>query len=85
MLDEIKKFHESGGGLYIWADNIPAVLEANQVLQHLLSVQLIGYTPADKNLTLGDPKIKGKIYFYFTFSIFIFCDYQTCFSLHLFF
>ncbi len=63
MLDEIKKFHESGGGLYIWGDNTPAVLEANQVLQHLLSIQLIGDTPADKNLTLGDPKIKGKIYF----------------------
>jgi len=55
MLNEIQKFHESGGGLYIWADNAPAVLEANQVLQHLLKIELVGDTPGDKNLSLGDP------------------------------
>eukprot|EP01112_Ceratiomyxa_fruticulosa_P018350 TRINITY_DN5848_c0_g1_i1.p1 TRINITY_DN5848_c0_g1~~TRINITY_DN5848_c0_g1_i1.p1 ORF type:complete len:507 (-),score=124.58 TRINITY_DN5848_c0_g1_i1:161-1681(-) len=59
MLNEIKKFYESGGGLYIWGDNVPCVLEANQVLQHLLKIQLIGDTPSDKNLSLGDPKVKG--------------------------
>jgi len=59
MLNEVQKFHESGGGLYIWGDNVPGVLEANQVLKHLLKIELVGNTPGDKTLSLGDTNVKG--------------------------
>lgn len=51
---EIIKYHRSGKGLYIWADNDPFFKQANQILSEITGTNLIGNTPADNTLREGD-------------------------------
>jgi len=50
--EEILKFHESGKGLFIWADNYPFLYEANCALEKLFAgaIKLIGNTPGGRIL-----------------------------------
>jgi len=55
-----KKFHDEGGGLFIWADNAPAVFHANMILKELLDCELEGSTPGGRVLEVGDSRVTGQ-------------------------
>jgi len=54
------KFHETGGALYIWADNEPYMFQANLILSELMGIKLDGNTYGNKTLAVGDPTKPGK-------------------------
>ncbi|GAM26420.1 hypothetical protein SAMD00019534_095950 [Acytostelium subglobosum LB1] len=51
----VKKFHQSGKGLFIWSDNDPYTVQANWILQDLFGAQHVvkGCESAQKDLTLA--------------------------------
>lgn len=51
---EVVKFHDAGGGLFLWGDNTPWVAHANLVLEKLFATKLTGNNPADKIIQVGD-------------------------------
>eukprot|EP01103_Thecamoeba_quadrilineata_P005230 TRINITY_DN15056_c0_g1_i1.p2 TRINITY_DN15056_c0_g1~~TRINITY_DN15056_c0_g1_i1.p2 ORF type:complete len:523 (-),score=137.68 TRINITY_DN15056_c0_g1_i1:77-1645(-) len=55
----IKAFREKGRGIAIWADNDPWLLHASVATQFLAKVKLVGNTPGDKTLRVGDGSTKG--------------------------
>jgi len=57
--DEVKKFHESGGGLFVWGDNEPWVAHANLVLKGIFGTALAGNKPAEKVLKVGPINAPG--------------------------
>jgi len=59
FLDTVVEYHNSGGGLFIWAENDPFYFHANLILQKLLNVKVSGNDPAKLDLTLGDSSTKG--------------------------
>ncbi len=54
----IKRFFDSGRGVYIWGDNEPYYADANFVAQALLGVQMRGNLPGDTVVTLQGTKQK---------------------------
>ena len=56
-LKVIKKFFDSGKGVYIWGDNEPYYADANYVSEHLLGVKMLGNLYGDKVVGLNN---KGK-------------------------
>eukprot|EP01112_Ceratiomyxa_fruticulosa_P012218 TRINITY_DN3375_c0_g1_i4.p1 TRINITY_DN3375_c0_g1~~TRINITY_DN3375_c0_g1_i4.p1 ORF type:complete len:510 (+),score=117.43 TRINITY_DN3375_c0_g1_i4:257-1786(+) len=63
-LAKIEVFHQSGGGLYLWADNVPYTLTVNQVLNFMFpsnpGLTLIGNVPGAQDLKVGDAYTKGQ-------------------------
>eukprot|EP01112_Ceratiomyxa_fruticulosa_P011463 TRINITY_DN3108_c0_g5_i1.p1 TRINITY_DN3108_c0_g5~~TRINITY_DN3108_c0_g5_i1.p1 ORF type:complete len:318 (-),score=57.17 TRINITY_DN3108_c0_g5_i1:124-1077(-) len=59
-IDDIEKFHEKGGALFIWGDNDPYFQSANQVLDRMFNIKLAGNTPGGGTLTVGDGKTTGQ-------------------------
>jgi hypothetical protein len=53
----IKRFFDSGKGVYIWGDNEPYYADANAVAQALLGTRMLGNLPGDK--VVGLQKDKG--------------------------
>ncbi len=53
-LKVIKKFFDSGKGVYIWGDNEPYYADANYVSEHLLGVKMLGNLPGDKVVGLNN-------------------------------
>jgi hypothetical protein len=49
-----RRFHATGGGLYIWADNAPYTYHANLVLKNILGMEVEGSTPGKQVLTVGN-------------------------------
>eukprot|EP00029_Vermamoeba_vermiformis_P012276 TRINITY_DN708_c0_g1_i1.p1 TRINITY_DN708_c0_g1~~TRINITY_DN708_c0_g1_i1.p1 ORF type:complete len:717 (-),score=278.23 TRINITY_DN708_c0_g1_i1:40-2016(-) len=61
FVDAVKKFHESGRGLALWADNDPWFTTINQVLSKIQpNIQLQGNTPGGKVLSVGAAETKGQ-------------------------
>jgi len=60
FLKEVKKFHEAGKGLGIFADNDPFYVEANLILEKLWAVKLKDSTKGNKILTVGEGKKSGQ-------------------------
>jgi len=63
--EEINKYHKSGGGLFLWGDNDPLFEHANAALQRIFQDEemvLIGNTPANKILDVGDGKLTGQFH-----------------------
>jgi len=60
LVPAIRKYHESGKGLFIWADNDPYYYEANVILKDLLGIQLKGNDYGNKVLKVGDGKKTGE-------------------------
>ena len=56
-LKVIKKFFDSGKGVYIWGDNDPYYADANQVAKYLFDVEMLGNLPGDVVVGLNN---KGK-------------------------
>lgn len=54
----IKRFYESGKGVYIWGDNEPFYADANAVGQALLGVQMLGNLVGDQ--VVGLEKTNGS-------------------------
>jgi len=53
---ELVKFHETGKGIFVWADNQPFFYHANQFLQHILpGVKLQGSDPAYTGILKAQP------------------------------
>jgi len=51
LVGEFVKFHNTGKGIFVWADNEPFFYEANLLLEKILpTITLIGNTPGDKIL-----------------------------------
>lgn len=46
-LKVIKKFFDSGKGVYIWGDNDPYYADANYVAEYLFDVKMLGNIPGD--------------------------------------
>eukprot|EP00026_Physarum_polycephalum_P007883 Phypoly_transcript_07953.p1 GENE.Phypoly_transcript_07953~~Phypoly_transcript_07953.p1 ORF type:complete len:453 (+),score=69.99 Phypoly_transcript_07953:65-1423(+) len=61
FVEAVLQFHKNGGGLFIWGDNDPLFEHANAVLPKILNsnVQLMGDTPANKTLKLGNGEKTG--------------------------
>ncbi|RLD64867.1 MAG: hypothetical protein DRI95_09965, partial [Bacteroidetes bacterium] len=57
-LKVIKKFFDSGKGVYIWGDNEPYYADANYVSQHLLGVSMLGNLPGDEVVGLNNKDLK---------------------------
>ena len=57
-LKVIKKFFDSGKGVYIWGDNEPYYADANYVSEHLLGVKMLGNLPGNKVVGLNNKKLK---------------------------
>jgi hypothetical protein len=55
-----EKFHRSGRGLFIFADNEPYYDHANVILERLVGAELCGNTPGNRNLSCGNPLEKGR-------------------------
>jgi len=53
-LKVIKKFFDSGKGVYIWGDNEPYYADANYVSEHLLGVKMLGNLPGNKVVGLDN-------------------------------
>jgi len=53
------QFHRHGGGLFVWADNDPLFEQANAILPSIVKIELIGESPANRTLTLGNPTSCG--------------------------
>lgn len=61
-LEVIKKFFESGKGVYIWGDNEPYYADANFVAEGLLGVQMTGNLTGDQVVGLqSDEKKVGLL------------------------
>lgn len=58
--DAVKKFHNSGGALYIWGDNDPYYVHANWLLEDMFGIKLQSNTPGSKNLKVGDANKTGE-------------------------
>lgn len=56
-LKVIKKFFDSGKGVYIWGDNDPYYADANYVAEYLFDVKMLGNLPGDVVVGLNN---KGK-------------------------
>jgi len=54
FLEEMRKFHESGKGIAVWADNDPYYANANIFLEDIFGFKLKGNTPGEKVLELYD-------------------------------
>eukprot|EP00658_Telonema_sp_P-2_P013661 TRINITY_DN15176_c0_g1_i6.p1 TRINITY_DN15176_c0_g1~~TRINITY_DN15176_c0_g1_i6.p1 ORF type:complete len:389 (+),score=88.41 TRINITY_DN15176_c0_g1_i6:239-1405(+) len=53
FVDACEKFHKTGRGIMLWADNGPFVYHANLVLKRLMKTELGGSTPGQKDLAAG--------------------------------
>lgn len=53
-LKVIKKFFDSGKGVYIWGDNEPYYADANYVSEHLLGVKMLGNLPGAQVVGLNN-------------------------------
>eukprot|EP01132_Coremiostelium_polycephalum_P008234 gene8234-10120_t len=49
----VRKFHESGKGIFLWAENDPFFVQTNWILQDLLQTKVGGVDPGTKTLTLA--------------------------------
>lgn len=59
-LKVIKKFFDSGKGVYIWGDNKPFYADANLVSDYLIGVKMLGNLPGDEVVGLNNShKKKG--------------------------
>jgi hypothetical protein len=56
-LKVIKKFFDSGKGVYIWGDNEPYYADANAVSRYLFDVEMLGNLPGNEVVGLNN---KGK-------------------------
>jgi hypothetical protein len=56
-LKVIKKFFDSGKGVYIWGDNDPYYADANAVAKYLFDVEMLGNLPGNEVVGLNN---KGK-------------------------
>jgi len=54
------RFHNEGGGIFIWADNDPLFYHVNYILPDLCDCYLIDDTPADRVLSYGNPLTPGE-------------------------
>lgn len=52
----IKRFFDSGRGVYIWGDNDPCYHDANLVSNHLFEVKMHGDVPGDQVITFRTEK-----------------------------
>lgn len=50
----IKKFFDSGHGVYLWGDNDPCYVDVNYVSERLLDVKMTGNTPGDTKVGLKE-------------------------------
>jgi len=57
-LKVIKKFFDSGKGVYIWGDNQPYYADANYVSEHLLGVSMLGNLPGNEVVGLNNKSKK---------------------------
>ncbi len=57
-LKVIKKFFDSGKGVYIWGDNAPYYADANYVSEYLLGVSMFGNLPGNQVVGLNNKKQK---------------------------
>ena len=55
-LKVIKKFFDSGKGVYIWGDNEPFYADANYVSEYLIGVKMLGNLPGDVTVGINDKK-----------------------------
>ena len=55
-LKVIKKFFDSGKGVYIWGDNDPFYADANYVSDYLIGVKMFGNLPGNKVVGLNNKK-----------------------------
>jgi len=53
-LKVIKKFFDSGKGVYIWGDNEPFYADANYVSDYLIGVKMLGNLPGDEVVGLNN-------------------------------
>eukprot|EP00656_Telonema_subtile_P055937 TRINITY_DN8825_c0_g1_i1.p1 TRINITY_DN8825_c0_g1~~TRINITY_DN8825_c0_g1_i1.p1 ORF type:complete len:1950 (-),score=403.34 TRINITY_DN8825_c0_g1_i1:127-5976(-) len=53
FVDACEKFHKTGRGIMLWADNGPFVYHANLVLKRLMKTEIGGSTPGQKALSSG--------------------------------
>jgi len=61
FVDAVIKFHESGHGIALWADNFPWVSTVNPILAKIEpTAKLLGNTPGKNNLNPGDGAQKGQ-------------------------
>jgi len=60
FVDACEKFHKTGRGILLWADNAPFVYHANLVLKRLMRTELGGNTPGQKALVPGNPTEKQR-------------------------
>ncbi|MCD4792518.1 MAG: hypothetical protein K8R54_04735 [Bacteroidales bacterium] len=57
-LKVIKKFFDSGKGVYIWGDNDPYYADANYVSDYLIGVKMLGNLPGNEVVGLNNKKKK---------------------------
>ncbi len=57
-LKVIKKFFDSGKGVYIWGDNEPYYADANYVSDYLIGVKMLGNLPGNEVVGLNNKKKK---------------------------
>jgi len=61
--DALKEFHNQGKGIWVWTDNDPLFVHANEFLPQVFGVKILGNTPGGKILSLsnddsgGDPPV----------------------------
>jgi len=55
-LKVIKKFFDSGKGVYIWGDNAPYYADANYVSEYLIGVKMLGNLPGNEVVGLNEKK-----------------------------
>ncbi len=55
-LKVIKKFFDSGKGVYIWGDNEPYYADANYVSDYLIGVKMLGNLPGNEVVGLNNKK-----------------------------
>jgi len=60
FLSAVKKYHEAGKGLFLWAENEPFFVQTNWVLNSLFDTKVFGSDPGQANLTLGNGTDKQK-------------------------
>jgi len=54
ITNPLSRFHKTGRGLLLWADNGPFVYHANLVLKRLMKTELGGNTPGQNTLKAGN-------------------------------
>ncbi len=57
-LKVIKKFFDSGKGVYIWGDNEPYYADANYVSEYLIGVKMLGNLPGNEVVGLNNKRKK---------------------------